>query len=163
MKQLPTRELRAWRAFLHTHARVLRRLDAELQAERGLTLSGYEVLLRLRDAPERQLGMSALAEGVFLSPSGTTRVVDQLARRGLVSRCRGDRDGRSQIASLTDEGMQELRAAAPIHVRGIREHFTGKLTPEQLDVLAAALEVACDKNAATGTTANPTPRSARGA
>ena len=146
MNELPSAELRAWRAFLHTHARVIRRLDAELQAERGLTLSAYEVLLTLRKAANRSLRMSDLAERVLLSPSGATRVVDQLARRGLVERCRGEEDARSQIASLTDEGAKELRAAAPIHVRGIQENFTGRLTPQQLDVIASALEVVCDRD-----------------
>ena len=139
MNDLPPGESRAWRAFLATQT-VLRRLEAELQAERGLTLSAYEVLLRLRNAPGRKLRMSELAEGVFLSPSGATRVVDQLERRGFVDRCRASEDGRSQIASLTGAGLKELRAAAPIHVRGIREHFTKRLGPEDLDVVASALE-----------------------
>ncbi|MFN2544583.1 MAG: MarR family winged helix-turn-helix transcriptional regulator [Actinomycetota bacterium] len=140
MNELPPCELRAWRAFLQSHARVVRRLDAELQAERGLTLSAYEVLLRLRSAPDRRLRMSDLAEDVLLSPSGATRVVDQLVRRGLVERCRGSVDGRSHLAILTKEGLQELRAAAPIHIRGIQEHFTGKLSERELDQLATALE-----------------------
>src|SRR5207248_5085778 len=74
VNKLPETEDRAWRAFLHTHARVIRRLDAELQAERGLTLSAYEVLLRLRAAPKCGLRMTQLAEEVLLSPSGCTRV-----------------------------------------------------------------------------------------
>ena len=144
MKQLPASELAAWRAFLQTHARVIRRLDGELQAERGLTLSGYEVLLRLRRAPDRRLRMSELAEEVLLSPSGATRAVDQLVKRGFVSRCKTEADGRSQLAMITDEGIRELEAAAPVHVRGIREHFTSRLTPQQLDVIAAALGSVCE-------------------
>jgi DNA-binding MarR family transcriptional regulator len=143
MNKLAGTEDRAWRAFLHTHARVIRRLDAELQAERGLTLSGYEVLLRLRRAPKCGIRMSQLAEEVLLSPSGTTRVVDQLAVRGLVERQRDPSDARSQLAVLTGRGREELRAAAPIHVRGIREHFVGRLTPEQLETIAAALSTVC--------------------
>jgi DNA-binding MarR family transcriptional regulator len=70
-----------------------------------------------------------------------------VARRGFIERCRGEEDARSQIATLTDEGMDALRAAAPVHVRGIREHFTARLTAEQLQVIADALEVVCDKPA----------------
>ena len=144
MNKLPDAEDRAWRAFLHTHARVIRRLDAELQAERGLTLSAYEVLLRLRIAPKCGLRMSPLAEEVLLSPSGCTRVVDQLATRGLVDRTRDPSDGRSQLAVLTERGRNELRAAAPVHVRGIREHFTGRLSAGQLESIAEALGTVCD-------------------
>ena len=144
MNRLPEREDQAWRALLHTHARVIRRLDAELQAERGLTLSAYEVLLRLRHAPACGIRMSQLAEEVLLSPSGCTRVVDQLASRGLVQRTRNQADARSQLAVLTAKGRDELRAAAPVHVRGIREHFTGRLSPGQLETIASALGTVCD-------------------
>ena len=144
VNKLPQAEDQAWRAFLHTHARVIRRLDAELQAERGLTLSGYEVLLRLRTAPKCGIRMSQLAEEVLLSPSGCTRVVDQLVTRGLVERSRDPSDGRSQLAVLTERGRGELRAAAPVHVRGIREHFTGRLTSAQLETIARALGTVCD-------------------
>ena len=140
MQTLPHLEDRAWRAFLRTHAGVIRRLDAELQAERGLTLSAYEVLLRLRTGPEGGIRMSELAEEVLLSPSGCTRVVDQLAARGFVRRARDPSDARSQLAVLTPRGLEELRAAAPVHVRGIREHFTGLLTREQLRAIAGALD-----------------------
>jgi DNA-binding MarR family transcriptional regulator len=144
VNKLPETEDRAWRAFLHTHARVIRRLDAELQAERGLTLSAYEVLLRLRAAPKCGLRMTQLAEEVLLSPSGCTRVVDQLVTRGFVERTRDPGDGRSQLAVLTPRGRDELRAAAPVHVRGIREHFTGRLSPTQLTSIADALGAVCD-------------------
>ena len=144
MNRLPDSEDRAWRAFLQSHARVIRRLDAELQAERGLTLSGYEVLLRLRHAPACGIRMSQLAQEVLLSPSGCTRVVDQLASRGLVKRARDPSDARSQLAVLTGKGSEELRAAAPVHVRGIRDHFTGRLSPEELETIASALGAALD-------------------
>ena len=140
MKQLPADELRAWRAFLYTHATVIRRLDTELQAERGLTLSAYEVLLHLRASPSRRLRMSELAGRVMLSPSGCTRVVDQLVKQGLIERRRDSCDARSQLATLTGKGLEELRAAAPVHVRGIREHFTGRLDAEQLEAVASGLE-----------------------
>ena len=34
----------AWHAFIRAHARVVRLLEAELEAEHGLTLPAYEVL-----------------------------------------------------------------------------------------------------------------------
>jgi DNA-binding MarR family transcriptional regulator len=38
------------------------------------------------NAPERRLGMSALAEQTMLSPAGTTHLVTRLERDGLVRR-----------------------------------------------------------------------------
>jgi DNA-binding MarR family transcriptional regulator len=134
-------ELRAWQALLHAHHDVLGRLDAELRAEHGRSLTDYDVLLRLANAPDRRLRMTELAARVLLSPSGLTRVVDRLARDDLVRRERDPRDARVQLAQLTSQGRHVLRRAALTHLRGIREHFTGRLTPAQLRAVADALEV----------------------
>jgi DNA-binding MarR family transcriptional regulator len=134
-------ELRAWQALLHAHHDVLGRLDSELRAEHGRSLTDYDVLLRLANAPDRRLRMTELAARVLLSPSGLTRVVDRLARDDLVRRERDPRDARVQLAQLTSQGRHVLRRAALTHLRGIREHFTGRLTPAQLRAVADALEV----------------------
>jgi DNA-binding MarR family transcriptional regulator len=133
-------ELRAWQALLHAHHQFIRQLDTELQAEHGLPLNAYDVLLRLARAPDRQLRMTELATRVMLSPSGLTRVVDRLVADGLVERHRFDGDARVMLACLTDHGRQVLRRAARTHLRGIREHFTGRLTEEQLHTVATTLE-----------------------
>jgi DNA-binding MarR family transcriptional regulator len=119
---------------------VTRTLDAELRSEHGLSLGGYDVLVRLARAPGRQLRMTELAERVMMSPSGLTRMVDRLVAEGLVRRERFDGDARVMLAGLTDRGRQAVRAAARTHLRGIREHFTGRLSESQLRSVASALE-----------------------
>jgi DNA-binding MarR family transcriptional regulator len=57
-----------------------------------------------------------------------------------VQRERFDGDARVMLARLTGRGRQVLRQAARTHVRGIREHFTGKMSGAQLQEVAAALE-----------------------
>jgi len=133
-------ELRAWQALLHAHQQVTRKLDAELQQEHGLPLNAYDVLLRLARAPGRCLRMTELASRTMMSPSGLTRMVDRLVREGLVQRDRFEGDARVMLARLTDEGRRLLRRAARTHLRGIREHFTGRLSQAQLGDVAAALE-----------------------
>lgn len=133
-------ESRAWRAFLQVHARLVPALEAELADEQSLTLSQYEALLRLARAPGRAMRMLQLADSVLLSPSGITRVIDQLERKGLVERKRCPSDARGYLAVVTPKGRARLRRAAAVHVRGIRQHFTDRLTPRQLQQLASALE-----------------------
>lgn len=145
MATLEQTETRAWRAFLSAHSRVLPILDTELVREMGLNLSQYEVLLWLNDAPDRSMRMSELATKVVLSPSGLTRAVDQLERRGLVERRVCDSDRRGFLATLTRAGRTQLRRAATTHVRGIREHFTGRLTELELTQLASLLEKVTDE------------------
>ena len=133
-------ELRAWQALLHAHHDVVDRLDDELRAQHGITFSEYDVLLRLGRAPERALTMGELAERTMLSPSGTTRLVDRLVATGLIRRRRVPDDGRVALATLTPAGIKLLRAAARTHLRGIREHFTGRLAGRQLEQVVSALE-----------------------
>jgi len=140
-RNLSQAELAAWQAFLHAHQQVIDTLDAELRAEHGLSLSDYDVLLRLARAPEGKLHMTELARRIMFSPSGLTRVVDRLMRDGLVERLRDTADARVVFARLTEKGRDRLRKAAQTHVRGIRQHFTGRLSPRQLRNVAAALEV----------------------
>jgi DNA-binding MarR family transcriptional regulator len=131
--------MRAWQALLHAHHDVVEGLDRELREVHGITFAEYDVLLRLGRA-ERALRMSDLAERVLLSPSGVTRLVDRLSERGLLMRRTDLDDARVALASLTTEGSRLLRRAARTHLRGIREHFTGRLNEAQLRSVAAGLE-----------------------
>jgi DNA-binding MarR family transcriptional regulator len=132
--------LDAWRAFLFAHAQVRRQLERELQAEQAMSLGEYEVLLFLAYSDGRRLRMSELADRMFLSRSGATRLVDRLEADGLVERVSCDTDRRGQWAQLTDGGYQRLRSASPTHLRGIAEHFLDRIPADELDALHATLE-----------------------
>ena len=133
-------ELRAWQALLHARHDVVVTLDGELREQHGITFSEYDVLLRLARAPDRALTMGDLAERTMLSPSGTTRLVDRLEADELVRRHRMPEDGRVTVAALTPRGLRLVRTAARTHLRGIRDHFTGRLSQRQLEQVASALE-----------------------
>ena len=141
MPRLRDDELRAWQALLHAHHDVTTALDAELRAEHGLSMATYDVLLRLARSPNRSLKMSDLATRVMLSPSGLTRAIDRLVDQRLVMRSRSPEDARVMLVTLTEKGRRLVRRAAGSHLRGIRQHFTGRLTQRQLREVAAALEV----------------------
>ncbi|HEX2193523.1 MAG TPA: MarR family transcriptional regulator [Candidatus Limnocylindria bacterium] len=132
--------LDAWRAFLFAHAHVRRQLERELQAEQGMSLAEYEVLLVLAYSPEQRRRMSELADLIFLSRSGATRLVDRLQADRLVERVSCDTDRRGQWAQLTRAGYQRLRSASPTHLRGIAEHFLDRIPAAELDGLQATLE-----------------------
>jgi DNA-binding MarR family transcriptional regulator len=134
-------ELRAWQALLHAHHEVTSRLEEELKTEFGLSMADYDVLLRLARAGDVGLRMTQLAERVLMSPSGLTRVIDRLVSKGLVRRERMKDDARAMLVRLTERGRKRLRRAAATHLRGIRQHFTGRLKDWQLRQVAAALEV----------------------
>lgn len=134
---LSERELGAWRGLLAAHSAVVSELDAELVREHELPLTSYEVLLQLAEAPDSELRMGELAERLFLSRSGLTRLVDRLVTAGLVERVDCESDRRGSYAHLTEEGRSRFEAARPTHLRGIREHFLSRLSDGDLDGLAA--------------------------
>jgi DNA-binding MarR family transcriptional regulator len=136
---LDEREMAAWHALIRAHARVVRRLEAELEAEQGLSLPAYEVLAHLSEAPDRRLRMSQLAAFAVLTPSGLTRLVDKLVREGLVARERCATDARVVYAVLTADGLRRLKAAYPTHLRGVRAHLIDHLDHGQMVALADAL------------------------
>lgn len=133
-------QLGAWRAFLRAHATVTDRLDRELREEQGLPLTWYEVLLHLSQAPERRLRLSGLAEQLLLSRSGLTRLVDRLVTAGLIRRAVCNTDRRGAFAVLTPDGLSRLRQAAPVHLRGVQQHFAGLLTGDEVEAIRTGLE-----------------------
>lgn len=139
-RELKPTELRAWRAFLDAQATVLRRLEADLVAADGMTLAEFDVLIQLRLAPDHRLRMTDLSERVRLSPSGITRLVDRLAKTGLVKRGRCASDRRGTWAILTAAGRGRIDHVTPIHLRGVRDHFARRMSAVQMSNLAAALE-----------------------
>jgi DNA-binding MarR family transcriptional regulator len=131
--------LATWAAFLRAHARVVRELERELQAEQRMALTDYDVLVQLAAADDRRLRMSELADRLLLSRSGVTRLVDRLVAQGLVTREICDTDRRGQWAALTDAGLDRLRAASPTHLRGVGEHFLDRMSADELASMQAIL------------------------
>jgi DNA-binding MarR family transcriptional regulator len=139
-ERLDELQFRAWRAFIYAHATVVPKLSQELTAAQGLSLNQFEVLAWLARAGRRGLRMSDLASRVVLSPSGVTRAVDQLERKGFVERCVFEGDKRGYLATLTAEGRAVLRKATNVHVVGLREHFLDHVSRTELENLTTAME-----------------------
>jgi DNA-binding MarR family transcriptional regulator len=136
LERLTPLEGGAWGGFLRAHGALVRRLDAELRAEHGLTLSCYEVLLFLAWSPDRRMRMGELAGRVLITLSGVTRLIGRLEREGLVRRERSSEDGRGHYAVLTEAGLLRLREAHPTHLTGVRQLFLQHFDEEELRTLA---------------------------
>lgn len=133
----------AWAALLRVHARVVPQLDRELRDRCDLPLTWYDVLLELYSAAGRRLTMGELGQAAVVSRTRVTRVIDELARGGLVERQAHPEDGRSTIVTITAEGRRRFRRAAPFYVRGIEAHFTRHLGRDA-ETVARALERVLD-------------------
>lgn len=123
-----------WRKLLTATYRVQNYLDADLRRA-GLDLAEYEILVRLSEAPDRQLRMSELAHAVSQSRSRLTHTIKRMEARGHVRRLNCTDDGRGVLAELTYSGFNFLKMVAPNHVASVRRVLVDVTSAEDLRVL----------------------------
>lgn len=132
-------QMRAWRSFLTAHARIIARMEQELEDHEQLPLTWYEVLLLLRESSDGRLRMHELAESRLLSRSAATRLIDRIEGAGLVRREASTTDRRGTFVVMTDAGLATLRKAAPVHVGGIEAHFARYVDDDEAETVAAVM------------------------
>ena len=133
-----------WRSWLTASTALREQLSGELQETHGLTITDYEILVRLSESENHAIRMSDLAAKTLLSRSRLSHQIDRMETAGLVTRevCADDRRG--QLAVLTNTGMKALAAAAPLHVSGVRKHFVDVLTDAEYQALGTAAKKIAD-------------------
>jgi DNA-binding MarR family transcriptional regulator len=129
----------AWGGLLRSHATMTRAMNAQLVAEHGLTLSDYDVLVHLANAPDRRMRRVDLANSVLLTASGITRLLDRMEAEGWVCKQHCKSDARVTWAVLTEAGHEKLVEAAQTHHADIARLFTDRLSAEELDALGCLL------------------------
>jgi DNA-binding MarR family transcriptional regulator len=108
----------AWRQVAACHAATCAALERELGERHALGVSDFEVLARLIENDSQSFkGLRAqdLAEAVHLSQSALSRLVDRLARHGLVQRCVCEFDRRGIYVEVTEAGRERYAQAAPTY------------------------------------------------
>ncbi|WP_293785937.1 MarR family winged helix-turn-helix transcriptional regulator [uncultured Aeromicrobium sp.] len=132
---LSSEQQRVWRAFLGGSTVLMDQLDRDLRQAHGLSMSEYEILVRLSEAPDRSIRMAELAAQVAHSRSRITHTIARLEKAGIVARGHCSTDGRGVTAVLTDHGFAVLAAAAHTHVRGVHDYLVSNATVEEFEAL----------------------------
>ena len=127
--------MESWGGFLRMHTVLYQELDRRLSTGQQMSLSTYDVLLRLVRARDG-LRMSELAKQVFMTTGGLTRMADRLERDGLIARTRSTEDLRGYEARITPAGRKAFKRANRQHLKDVRELYLAHLTAQQLEVLA---------------------------
>ena len=130
-------QMHAWLRFVAVVELVPGLLDSQLQRDSALSHFEYYVLAMLSEAPDQTLRMTGLSSMTNSSLPRLSHVVRRLEDRGLVRRTPCPSDRRATNASLTEEGWAVVQAAAPGHVRTVRENVIDPLTDEQIAQLDA--------------------------
>lgn len=132
---LDAREQRAWRGYLAMQAQLQATLHRRLQADAGLSLADFDVLVALSDRAGEPVRAGELAGLLQWEKSRLSHHLARMERRGLVAREDCPDDARGAFVVLTDAGRRAQEAAAPAHVASVRELVFDGLAPEQVDAL----------------------------
>ena len=132
-------EMKAWRQYIVASRRLLEALDADLQAH-DLSMSDYEILAQLSDAPERRMRMAELADIAMLSRSRLSHRIKVMEKAGWVIRQACPDDKRGSFAVMTPKGWKAIVSAAPDHVQSVRERSIDHLTKSDQSALADIFE-----------------------
>jgi DNA-binding MarR family transcriptional regulator len=156
---LSAEQQQIWRAYLLGNARLHDRLEKDLRAH-GVSLSEYEILVQLSEAPDRTQRMAELANGVHQSRSRLTHTISRMERAGYVSRFTCASDKRGVYARLTEKGYARLVEAAPSHVTGVREAFVDVATPEDFEALGRVFRAVIARSEGPPDAPDPSPTDA---
>src|SRR5690349_14174543 len=125
--------LSAWLHAQHGVQVVQAAISARMEAEAGCSLAEHQALFRLAVAPERRMSMLRLADAIATNPSGATRLVERLVRRGWVMREQPPDNRRQTDAVLTDDGYRAfLERTRPAYHLALVDSFSALLTARDL-------------------------------
>ena len=129
-------EQSTWRGLISLTVQLNAALNRQLQDEHGISLSDYEILVRLHDVPDPGLRARELQASLVWEQSRLSHQLARMRKRGLVERheCSSDRRGAS--FTLTETGHALTERAAPGHVAAVRRLLFDRLTPADVASIA---------------------------
>jgi DNA-binding MarR family transcriptional regulator len=119
---------------------LLSRGPARVLKAEDLSSTQYNVLRILRGAPDG-LPCGEIGNRMITRDPDITRLLDRLEKRGLISRCREERDRRTVRSRITPEGLK-LLARVDEPMQAAHRKQLGHLGRQQLQVLAEILSAA---------------------
>ncbi|MET9063869.1 MarR family winged helix-turn-helix transcriptional regulator [Streptosporangium sandarakinum] len=134
VRWLDADEERAWRALRRMMIAIQSRTAHDLAAI-GLSDPDYEVLSTLSERPGHASTLREQAAKMGWSRSRLSRHASRMEARGLVRREPDPDDGRGCYLVLTEDGLEALEDAAPLHLESVRRHVIDRLSPADLSAL----------------------------
>lgn len=135
---------RDWRALVLGTTLLFDRLDDELDDAYDISLTEYEILVRLSEHDGRRMRMAELAEALAHSRSRVTHTVSRLEKVRLVQRAKSTVDGRGVDCVMTERGWKLLRRMARTHVNGVRAHLVDLVDPDDFAAVGRVMNAVAD-------------------
>jgi DNA-binding MarR family transcriptional regulator len=146
---LTAEEQRAWRGLLRMTSQLNARMNRQLQDDYGISLTDYEVLVVLSEAPAGRLRVFEMAGTLAWEQSRVSHQLARMQRRGLVARQECQSDARGAFVVLTEAGRAAIERAAPAHAETVRRLVFDGLSPDQLAALTAITSDVLERLAGT--------------
>lgn len=119
-KDISSKEFQALAEFRYQIRRFLH-FSEQAARDAGIEPQQHQLLLALKGLPEgRQATIGELAERMQLQHHSTVELVNRLAERGFVQRCRDEGDQRRVLVSITEKGEEILRELSFEHRAELR-------------------------------------------
>lgn len=124
------------------------RIVDEQARKAGLEPLQHQALIQVLGAERGDIHVNEIAERLDIAPAFASRIVRDLARKGLVRRQTSDKDRRITLVLVTDEGRKILRQINH-EVQFDVQHFQRRLTADEkaaaLTIFAFYVGVALDR------------------
>jgi DNA-binding MarR family transcriptional regulator len=142
-KELAAELLDLWAHLMRGSSQQMFAVLGELE----LSMTQMKTLSMLDDCLE-EVSVKELSERLALSLPATSRTVDGLLRRGLLSRHEDAEDRRVKRVRLTDEGRSVVQRIVTARLQGLESYASTLSDDQRAQLMAALLELPHKKDPA---------------
>lgn len=132
---LSAAKIDAWIALVRAQKRLLSKIETALKSEGMPPLTWYDVLLELHRAEPKGLRPMDLEGRLLLPQYGISRLLDRMAKSGLLERRKAPDDGRGQVIRITQAGSTLRAQMWPVYAAALGEALASKLSEDEAETL----------------------------
>ncbi len=129
----------AWTALIRAARQRLDAVESALKQAGLPPLAWYDALWEIEQAGAGGLRPFELTERLLLPQYGTSRLLNRMARDGLIERTRSAEDGRGQVIRLKSAGQAVRARMWPVYAAALHDGLQDRLTSDEAATLAGLL------------------------
>ena len=131
--------IRAWARLIRARETLVAAVERDLKAAGLPPLAWYDVLLELSRAADGRLRPFEIEKETLLAQYNLSRLLDRLAKEGLIRREPCEDDARGQWVVITEKGKALQSRTWKVYARSIQEHVGDRLDEKSAAALAGLL------------------------
>ena len=140
MKQPKPETIAAWTSLVTANRVLLDAIENALKNAGLPSLGWYDALLEIEKAEAAGIRPFELKERLLLPQYGMSRLLDRMAKAGLVERRDAEDDGRGQIVRLTQKGRNTRQAMWPVYAGSLMQCVERRISRDEAAELARLLK-----------------------